>query len=107
MSVDVHVQHGLPEFSAEEELVIYRVAQEALTNVARHARARRAEVRLELSQGAPRLEVDDDGQGLADDVRVGGGVLGMRERAVLIGATLKLNRSPLGGTRVTLELPSQ
>ena len=106
LSVDVHVQHGLRDFSAEEELVIYRVAQEALTNVARHARARRAEVRLELSQGAPRLEVDDDGQGLAHDVRVGGGVLGMRERAVLIGATLKLNRSPLGGTRVTLELSS-
>ena len=64
LEVDVHVQPGLPEFSGDAELVLYRVAQEALTNVARHARARRAEVRLELAGGRPTLEVDDDGHGL-------------------------------------------
>jgi two-component system sensor histidine kinase UhpB len=99
LHVDVHVQPGL-EFDEQAELVVYRVAQEALTNVARHAGARRAEVRL-ARRG---LEIDDDGQGLADGGE-GGGILGMRERAVLIGAVLRLVPSPLGGTRVTLELP--
>jgi two-component system sensor histidine kinase UhpB len=104
LDVDVHVQPGLREFSLDEELVLYRVAQEALTNVARHAHARRAEVRLGLQGGSTRLEIDDDGQGMPANGREGGGVLGMKERAVLIGGTLKLTRSPLGGTRVTLEL---
>jgi two-component system, NarL family, sensor histidine kinase UhpB len=105
LAVDVHVQSGLPDFDADAELVLYRVAQEALTNVARHAGARRAEVRLELACGRPRLEVDDDGRGLPAAGHEGGGVRGMRERAVLIGASLRFARSPLGGTRVTLELP--
>jgi len=103
LRVEVHVQPGL-EFGADEELVVYRVAQEALTNVARHAGAKRAEVRLELAAGRPRLEVDDDGSGLPPNAHEGSGVLGMRERAVLVGGTLKIGPSPLGGTRVTLEL---
>ena len=85
--------------------MLYRVAQEALTNVARHSGARRAEVRLALTAGRPTLEIDDDGAGLPRGAEAGGGVRGMRERAVLIGATLRLGRSPLGGARVTLELP--
>ena len=106
LEVDVHVQPGLPEFGGDEELVLYRVAQEALTNVARHAAARRATVNLALSAGHPRLEVDDDGQGFPRHGAEGGGVRGMRERAVLIGASLKLGTSPLGGARVTLDLPA-
>jgi two-component system sensor histidine kinase UhpB len=105
LDVDVRVQPALPPFGGDAELVLYRVAQEALTNVARHAGARRAEVRLELSGGRPRLEIDDDGRGLPREGLEGGGVHGMRERAVLIGATLRLGASPLGGARVTLELP--
>jgi two-component system sensor histidine kinase UhpB len=106
LQIDIHVQSGLPDFSGDAELVLYRVAQEALTNVARHAQAKRAEVRLGLTSGRPRLEVDDDGQGFPRQGLEGGGVRGMRERAVLIGATLRLGRSPLGGTRVTLDLPA-
>jgi two-component system sensor histidine kinase UhpB len=105
LEVDVHVQPGLPDFGGDAELVLYRVAQEALTNVARHAGARRAQVRLELTSGHPLLEVDDDGDGFPGNGAEGGGVRGMRERAVLIGASLRLGRSPLGGARVTLELP--
>jgi len=104
LAVDVHVQPGM-EFGVDEELVLYRVAQEALTNVARHAGARRAEVRLARSGGRPRLEVDDDGKGFPRGVLEGGGVRGMKERAVLIGGVLKVGQSPLGGARVTLELP--
>jgi two-component system sensor histidine kinase UhpB len=100
LAVDVHVQPNLPQLGDEAELVVYRVAQEALTNVARHAGARRAEVRLALRT----LAIDDDGRGRAGGAE-GGGIRGMRERAVLIGATFWLGESPLGGTRVTLELP--
>jgi two-component system sensor histidine kinase UhpB len=99
LQVDVHVQPGL-DLGADTELVVYRVAQEALTNVARHAGASRAEVRL----GRSRLDVDDDGRGFPVNRPEGGGVRGMRERAVLIGATLRITSSPLGGSRVTLEL---
>ena len=106
LQVDVHVQSGLGDLDGDEELVLYRVAQEALTNVARHAGARRAEVRLTLAGGRARLEVDDDGQGFPRHGLESGGVRGMRERAVLIGATLRLGPSPLGGARVTLELPA-
>jgi two-component system sensor histidine kinase UhpB len=106
LQVDVHVQSGLPPFDGDAELVLYRVAQEALTNVARHAGARRATVQLALSGGHPRLEVDDDGHGFPRQGTEGGGVRGMRERAVLIGASLKLGTSPLGGARVTLDLPA-
>jgi two-component system sensor histidine kinase UhpB len=56
--------------------------------------------------GHPRLQVDDDGQGFPHHGAEGGGVRGMRERAVLIGASLKLGTSPLGGARVTLDLPA-
>ena len=107
LDVDVRVMPGLPDFSGDVELVLYRVAQEALTNVARHSGAKRAEVRLELVAARPTLEVDDDGTGLPAGASEGGGVRGMRERAVLIGATLRLGPSPLGGTRVTLELPPE
>ena len=105
LEVAVHVQPGLPALGGDAELVLYRVAQEALTNVARHAGASRAEVRLTTAGGRPTLEVHDDGAGFPPGGAEGGGVRGMRERAVLIGATLRLSRGPLGGARVTLELP--
>src|SRR4051794_1674251 len=106
LELDVHVQPGLPELAPEAELVVYRVAQEALTNVARHAHARHAAVRLELAGGRPRLEVDDDGSGPPADGHEGGGIRGMRERAVLVGATFRIGAGPERGTRVTLELPA-
>jgi two-component system sensor histidine kinase UhpB len=106
LEIDVHVQPGLPDLAPDAELVVFRVAQEALTNVARHADAVRAEVRLELAHGCPRLDVGDDGSGLPAAGVEGGGIRGMRERAVLIGATLRLGPSARGGTLVTLELPS-
>ena len=61
-------------------------------------------MRLELAGGRPRLQVEDDGAGRSNG-HEGGGILGMRERAVLIGARLQLGAGPRGGTRVTLELP--
>ena len=96
----------LPELGAPAELVLYRVAQEALTNVARHAAAGRVavELRQTLAGDAVLLEVVDDGRGLGEN-REGAGIRGMRERAMLIGATLTVGPHEDGGTRLRLFVP--
>jgi two-component system sensor histidine kinase UhpB len=91
--------------SSEEELVVYRVAQEALTNVARHARARSATMRLGATGSGVVLEVADDGDGFDPaETGDGTGLRGMRERALLIGAQLTIAARPAGGTIVRLEI---
>ena len=92
--------------SDEQELVIYRVAQEALTNVIRHSGAESASVDLVKRDGSVVLEVRDDGVGLPADVdRDSNGIRGMRERALLVGAQLDVRRQEPRGTAVRLELP--
>jgi two-component system sensor histidine kinase UhpB len=92
------------ELTPEEELVIYRVAQEALTNVARHAAAKQATLRLRREREGVVLEVADDGRGLPRDLGEGTGLRGMRERAVLVGGRIELSRGAGGGTVVRLVL---
>ncbi len=92
---------------AEAELAIYRVAQEALTNVARHAGARRAALALGPADGAIELAVRDDGAGIPPSVPPGSsGIRGMRERALLIGAELTVAPRTEGGTEVRLRVPA-
>jgi two-component system sensor histidine kinase UhpB len=96
----------LPELTGDQELVIYRVAQEALTNVVRHAGATVATLAIEAGDsGRVVLRVRDDGRGM-HDVTPGGGIRGMSERALLIGARLDVRNRPEGGTEVVLDLPS-
>jgi two-component system, NarL family, sensor histidine kinase UhpB len=97
---------ALPDLGAQAELVLYRVAQEALTNVARHAAAGRVEVDLRqtLAGDAVLLEVVDDGRGTRGS-REGAGIRGMRERALLIWATLTVEPHQDGGTRLRLFVP--
>jgi two-component system sensor histidine kinase UhpB len=94
----------LPPLSGAAELVLYRVAQESLTNTARHARASRADLRLRSLPGAVELSIADDGRGVGDAPE-GAGIRGMRERALLVGATLTVDSGPQGGTRVRLRVP--
>lgn len=94
----------LPPLSAEAELVIYRVAQEALTNVIRHAHASGVTVALRRTPEGAALVVADDGCGLPEAIR-SQGLRGMRERAMLIGAQLELFSEPGGGTEVVLTVP--
>jgi two-component system sensor histidine kinase UhpB len=94
----------LPPLSGAAELVLYRVAQESLTNTARHARASRADLRLRRLPGAVELSIADDGRGVGDAPE-GAGIRGMRERALLIGATLTVGPGPQGGTQVRLRVP--
>jgi two-component system, NarL family, sensor histidine kinase UhpB len=89
--------------SREAELVVYRVAQEALTNTLRHSGATRAEVALSGHGERVVLRVSDDGRGL-DGAEPGAGIQGMRERALLVGGELELSSPEGGGAEVRLEL---
>lgn len=100
------IAEPLPPLSRDEELVIYRVAQEALTNVARHSQSWRAELTLRPQSGHLVLTVRDHGKGLEPNQSSGSGIRGMRERAALIGATLEVHSSDDGpGTEVRLDVP--
>jgi two-component system sensor histidine kinase UhpB len=103
----ISVQRSLePELGLdrEQELVVYRVAQEALTNVARHARASHVDLSLRREDGGIVLRVRDDGRGLPPGAMTSSnGIRGMRERAMLIGAQLRFSGD--GGTTVVLRVP--
>lgn len=90
----------------ESELVLYRIFQESLNNVVKHARARQVGVRLAYSHPKAILLVQDDGVGFAANQRTGGiGLIGMRERAVTMDGTLEVRSIPGKGTRIRVELP--
>jgi signal transduction histidine kinase len=96
---------GAPrELGSEARLAVYRVAQEALTNVAKHARADRVELRLAYAPSTARLTVEDFGRTGPPEPRDGYGLTGMRERAELLGGTLTAGPTP-AGFRVELEVP--
>ncbi len=103
LEVSRSLARDLPPLSRETELVIYRVAQESLTNVIRHADAKRIALSLSATGRGVLLRVADDGAGL-DGASESAGIKGMRERAVLVGASLEIERSELGGTEVRLEV---
>ncbi|MGB0094676.1 MAG: histidine kinase [Solirubrobacteraceae bacterium] len=102
VTIGQHFADELPELDPETELVVYRVAQEALTNVARHAGVDRAELSLRAEDGGVMLAVSDHGPGLPAGTSPGTGMRGMRERAALIGARLQIGAGPAGGCLVTL-----
>jgi two-component system sensor histidine kinase UhpB len=105
IEVTQQVDDELPELGHEEELVVYRVAQEALTNVARHSGAEHAALRLSTHDGGLMVTVSDRGRGLGVGGDPGTGIRGMRERAALIGATLEVGPNEDGvGCAVTLRV---
>lgn len=107
--VDRRFAEELPPLSDEAEIAVYRVAQESLTNVARHADAKRVEVTLQPGVDSVVLRVVDDGRGLTDTATSQNGhtgLRGMRERAILVGGVLAIKRSEEGGVEVRLEVPA-
>lgn len=108
LDVTERIAPDVPELSPDAELVVYRVAQEALTNVARHSGSDHAEVSLGAWNGSLVLTVSDHGRGLPANHVPGAGMRGMRERAALIGATLKVTSDQRGsGCEVRLDIPPQ
>ena len=94
----------------DAETTLYRIAQEALTNVARHSRATSVDVMLERQADCVLLIVEDNGRGFEPDeaqsARGGFGLLGMHERAALVGATVQIESSQGKGTTILLRLPT-
>jgi two-component system sensor histidine kinase UhpB len=100
------IDSALPELDAETELAVYRVAQEAITNVARHAGAREVELVLRADDRAIALTIADDGQGISTAGLHGShGVSGMRERALLVGGRVEIRPRVPRGTEVRLVVP--
>ena len=88
----------------EQQLVLYRVTQESLSNIAQHAEASHVEVRLSIN-GTTKLRIRDDGRGFEGERPGGLGVAGMRERALLVGGQLSIAATEPSGTQVELTLP--
>ena len=94
LSISQHIDDPLPPLDPNTELVVFRVAQEALTNVARHSGSSRASLTLSRDGGELILEVTDDGEGMDAGQAPGSGMKGMRERATLVGGTLEIGPGP-------------
>ena len=109
LQVIVEAPETLPPLSAAVELAAYRIALEALTNVARHSQARTCRIRLSVvgveGRQALSVEVRDDGSGLPAEHRAGVGLASMRERATELGGICTIDAPPGGGTRVCAWLP--
>ncbi|TDW21632.1 sensor histidine kinase [Kribbella kalugense] len=105
--LEVHkIVHGDPRaLPTSLDRAAFRIIQESLTNVVRHAKATSATVRIQYGEQALVLQVDDDGQSLTGTPTEGNGISGMRERATALGGTLTANRTPTGGLRITATLP--
>ncbi|HYM44818.1 MAG TPA: sensor histidine kinase [Solirubrobacteraceae bacterium] len=113
-AIDLGPEHDGRRLDPELESTIYRVVQEALTNVSRHAQASRAVVSVTERDGVVRASVTDDGRGLPEADRLGPrgdgleggfGMSGMRERAELVGGELELVQAPEKGTTMRLTVP--
>ena len=106
LTAELATEGDFSDLDDDVQLVVYRVAQESLTNAARHSEAQRIAVTLRRSGDAVELEVADDGRGFAfEQSERGLGIGGMRERALLIGAELTIESRPDHGTTVRLIVP--
>lgn len=104
LAIRVEAPDVLPSLPAAVEVAVYRIVQEALMNVVKHAQARQCTIRLTHTDTLI-LEVRDDGKGLANVHSIGVGLQSMRERAVELGGTCTIERLPERGTRVVVTLP--
>lgn len=104
LQITVDAPDQLPPLPAAVEVAAYRVVQEALTNVIRHAHARHCTIHLELAD-ALCVEIRDDGVGLLPGARAGVGLTSMRERTAELGGACQVESQPGKGTRIRARLP--
>lgn len=108
IAVDVESESETVHLGQEQSLAVFRIFQESLTNVLRHAQAKHVEVTITEDAGAFALTIRDDGQGIAEEKKSGQhaiGILGMRERALLVGGELDITGQRGVGTTVTVRIP--
>src|SRR5699024_2410704 len=107
LAVQRRVDGAQRQLPSAIELAAYRIIQEAVTNVVRHAEATRVEIGLDYEEGALVVTVEDDGHGIAAAATAPehNGIRGMTERATALGGTLEVSGAPAGGTRVRAVLP--
>src|SRR5262249_11575852 len=103
----LEVEEPVRPLTPERQVVLYRIVQEALTNVARHSGAQHAHVHLAAENGRVRLVVEDDGRGTQGELGPHLGLLGMRERVTEMGGSLKVGPGEAGGFRLEAELPGE
>jgi signal transduction histidine kinase len=106
LDVDLEIEHGV-ELGPDEQIEIFRIVQEGLANVRRHAEARRAAVLIGIRNGERLVRITDDGRGFVDDeAQPGQGLRNIRARASAIGGGFRLATSPGGGTALEVVLRS-
>ncbi|MGW2147383.1 sensor histidine kinase [Nonomuraea bangladeshensis] len=105
IAVEAEVEGDLSRLPAAVEVAVYRIVQEALTNIRKHAAASSARVVLQRERSGLRVLVSDDGKGLPESVRSGVGLGSMRERAAELGGICVVSGEPGGGTRVEVMFP--
>ncbi len=104
--VQMAFAHKLPDFPNEYRVAIYRAAQEALTNVQRHAQASRVRMTLTIEEGEINLTLRDNGVGLPENAdKLGFGLRGIQERAAQLGGRMRLEPNPEGGAQICVCLP--
>jgi signal transduction histidine kinase len=104
--VDVEAPIGDARLPEAVETTLYRIAQEAVTNIAKHAEATRLSITLTRKNGSIAVIIEDDGKGFDPSTEVDGlGLLGMRERLALVGGTLRIETAPGAGTTIAAEVP--
>ncbi len=106
VEVERQFDQSLPKLEPDTELAVYRIAQESLTNIARHAHARRVTLALERGHDSVVLRVVDDGRGFDGVPEEHGGLRSMRERALLVDGALAIKHGRHGGVEVRLEVPA-
>jgi two-component system, NarL family, sensor histidine kinase UhpB len=104
--VERRFDQSLPKLAPDTELAVYRIAQESLTNVARHAAAGRVTIALDRGSESVVLHVVDDGRGFDGPPEEHGGLRSMRERALLVDGALAIGHARGGGVEVRLEVPA-
>jgi signal transduction histidine kinase len=105
LQVTIEAPGELPPLPAATEVAAYRIVQEALVNVERHAQARSCCVQLTMAQAVLKVEITDDGVGVSSEPHIGIGLQSMRERAAELSGSFQIQPGPEGGTRVSVTLP--
>jgi two-component system, NarL family, sensor histidine kinase UhpB len=109
IAVEVQVHPDFPRLGTKKEIALFRIVQEALNNICKHAGGTRVSVLLDNSGGSARLSISDDGTGFTHqpaslDTEPGWGLTIMRERAALVGGSFRVDTAPGAGTTITVEL---